>query len=328
MIRAMSDALPLVAIVAGPTASGKSAAALDLAAQCDGVVINADSMQVYRELRVLTARPSVADEARAPHRLYGVLPAAHACSAGRWLTLAAEAVTETLAAGRLPILVGGTGLYLRALMEGLAPVPPVPAAVRAEARALLDSLGGPGLHARLSAADPAMAAQLAPGDSQRLVRAWEVWTATGRSLADWQADPVVPPPLPPLRFRITVLLPERDAAYAAIDGRFAAMIAEGALDEVRALDALGLDPALPAMKAHGVPALRAHLAGVLPIDEAIRIGQRDTRRYAKRQRTWLRHQLLARPGPPLQVRNAMSIQMVNEQYSKRLCDDIRSFVLS
>ncbi len=326
MIRAMSEPRPRVAIVAGPTASGKSAAALALAEQAGGTVINADSMQVYRELRILTARPNDADLARAPHRLYGTLPAAEACSAGRWLDLAAAEVNESLAAGHLPILVGGTGLYLRALMEGLAPVPPVTDPVRAEARALFEKVGGTGLHERLLAVDPVMAARLAPGDSQRLIRAWEVWCATGRSLADWQAEPAQAPPLPPLWFRILVLLPGRDAAYAAIDGRFEQMIAAGALEEVRALDALGLDPALPAMKAHGVPALRAHLAGTMSLEEAVRIGQRDTRRYAKRQRTWLRHQLIDR-ADTLARRNAVSINLITAQYSDRLSDDIRTFIL-
>src|SRR4051812_3908656 len=224
-----------VLAIGGPTASGKSALALDAAEAFGGTVINADSMQVYADLAVLTARPGPEALARVPHRLYGVLPATEACSAARWRDMALDAIAEAAGQGRLPVVVGGTGLYLRALMEGLAEIPSVPAPVRADARARHARLGGPAFHAGLAARDPAMAARLAPGDTQRLIRAWEVLEATGRSLADWQAAPSAGPP-PGLRFATLVLDPPRDALYAACDGRFRAMVAAGALDEVARLD--------------------------------------------------------------------------------------------
>ena len=279
-----------VVVVAGPTASGKSALALTLAAAFDGVVINGDSMQVYDGLRVLTSRPDHADEARAPHRLYGVIPAAESCSAARWRALALAEIDAAHEVGRLPIVTGGTGLYIRALIEGLAPIPHIPEDIRARARALHGTLGGPGFHDTLAASDPEMAGRLAPGDSQRMIRAFEVMEATGRSLAEWQRLPPdgggLDQPLLTL-----VLKPPREALYAACDGRFLAMIEAGALDEVRALDALGLDSALPVMKALGVPELRSHLAGEMSLAAAIAAAQQATRNYAKRQMTWFRHQI-------------------------------------
>jgi tRNA dimethylallyltransferase len=284
-----------VVVIGGPTASGKSALALDIAEECGGTVINADSMQIYAELPVLTARPGPEDEARVPHRLYGVLPADERCSAARWRALALAEIASAHAAGRLPVVVGGTGLYLRALMQGLADIPPVPDAVRAEARALQVRLGSPGLHARLAERDPVTAARLEPGDTQRLIRAWEVLEATGRSITDWQRDPVEGPP-PDLRFVPVMVDPPRDRLYAVCNARFEAMIARGALDEVRALDARGFDPDLPAMKALGVPELRRHLRGELTLDEAVALAQQATRRYAKRQVTWFRHQFATLHG--------------------------------
>lgn len=277
-------------VIAGPTASRKSALALAVAAAFDGVVINGDSMQVYETLRILTSRPDAADEARSPHRLYGVIPAAEACSAARWRALAMAEIEAAHAAGRLPIVTGGTGLYIRALIEGLAPIPDIPDDIRARARALHGALGGPGFHHHLVGIDPEMAARLEPGDSQRMIRAAEVIEATGRSLAEWQR-------LPPsgggldLPVLTLVLTPPREALYAACDGRFLDMIEAGALDEVRALDALGLDPALPVMKALGVPELRRHLAGEQSLDDAVAAAQQATRNYAKRQITWFRHQI-------------------------------------
>ena len=291
----MADNLssPIV-VVAGPTASGKSALALDLAEAFDGVVINADSMQVYDGLRILTNRPDRADETRAPHRLFGVVPVTEICSAARWRHMALAEIAVARAGGALPIITGGSGLYIRALLEGLSPVPEIPAEVRAAARARHAEIGGPAFHDELAARDPAMAARLAPGDSQRLIRAWEVLEATGDSLADWQRQPptvgtndggVYSGPV-----LMLALMPPRDGLYATCDVRFLAMIEAGALDEAKALHARDLDPALPALKALGVPELRRHLSGACSLHEAIAAAQQATRRYAKRQLTWLRHQ--------------------------------------
>ncbi len=276
-------------IVAGPTASGKSALAIDLAEAFGGVVINADSMQVYRELRQLTARPSPADEARVPHRLYGVMSVAETCSAARWRDMAVAEIEAAWAGGRLPIVAGGTGLYLEALTRGLSPIPDIPEAVRREARDLFAALGNAAFHARLAERDPVMAARLDAGNSQRLMRAWEVLEATGRSLAAWQALPPVGALAAP---RLTLLLaPPRDLLYRRIDARFLAMIEAGALDEVAALDHVPLSGELPALKALGIPELRAHLRGGLGREQAVAAAQQATRNYAKRQLTWFRHRL-------------------------------------
>lgn len=286
----MTISPPLIT-VAGPTASGKSALALGLARAFDGVVINADSMQVYRELRVVTARPTAEEETLAPHRLYGVLPGAEVCSAGRWAEMAAAEVRTAWAAGKVPILCGGTGLYIHALTVGLSPIPAIPDAVRAAARADMAALGNAAFHARLAAADPVMGARLNVGDTQRTSRAWEVLRATGRSLADWQGDPPVRLIEPSV---FTVLLePPREVLYARCDARFAAMMEAGALDEVRALDALDLPPGAPVMKALGVPELRAYLHGDASLDGAVTKAQQTTRNFAKRQGTWFRGQLRA-----------------------------------
>jgi len=280
--------VPIKAIlIAGPTASGKSGAGLELAASFGGTIINADSMQVYRELRLLTARPSEADEARVPHRLYGTMSAAQAYSVGRWLGDVAGAMAEAHKEGRLPILVGGTGLYFKALTEGLAPVPDIPAEIRAHWRERSEQLGRNTLHAELAARDPAMAARLGPADPQRIVRALEVIDATGMSLAEWQGGDAAPLLAPGDALRL-VIAPEREPLYAAIDARFDRMIEQGALDEVRALLALKLDPGLPAMRAHGVCELAAYLSGAVTREEAVAKAKTESRRYAKRQMTWLR----------------------------------------
>ena len=279
-------------IVAGPTTSGKSALALALAGQRRGVVINADAMQVYRELRILTARPTPEEEARVPHALYGVRPAGEPGSVAWWRAAALAEMAKARDAGRLPILTGGTGLYLEALTEGLAAIPDPGADARAEARALLQEIGPAALHARLAAADPETAGRLRPSDSQRLARAWEVWRGTGRGLAAWQRDPGTPAPW---RFTVLLLDPPRAELRAAIATRFAAMLDAGALEEVRALLALGLDPALPAMRAHGVPELAAHLHGELTLEAAARRAELATGQYTKRQATWFRHHELADP---------------------------------
>ena len=255
MLRMLKDAMPPpepapLLIVAGPTASGKSALALALAEEFSGTIINADSMQVYRDLHVLTARPGPAEEARAPHRLYGVIDAAEPCSAGRWRGLALGEIEAARAAGRMPILAGGTGLYLHALVHGIAAVPAIPAEIRDAARALHAELGGAAFRARLAERDPDAAARLDPGDRQRLLRAYEVVAATGRTLGAWQraAAPAARPGI-----ACVILLPPRAQLYAACDARFGAMMAQGAEDEARALLARGLAADLPAMKAVGMP---------------------------------------------------------------------------
>jgi len=305
-------------IVAGPTASGKSGIALALAEQFAGTIINADSMQVYRELRILTARPDAAAEARAPHRLYGVLAAAEACSAARWRDMAIGAIEAAWAEDRLPILVGGTGLYLQALLHGLAPVPDVPAPVRERVRALHRRLGPAGFHQALAARDPVMAARLGPSDTQRLVRAFEVLEATGTSLAEWQARPAEGPAFSAATATI-LLEPPRAELYARCDQRFRRMLADGALDEVRALDDLGLDPALPAMKALGMLELRRHLAGAITLEAATAAAQQSTRRYAKRQVTWFRHRS---PGETI-LRAQFSESLLPENFAF-----IRQFLLT
>ncbi len=281
-----------VLIVAGPTASGKSALALAVAEEFDGVVINADSMQVYAELRVLTARPGAEDEARAPHRLYGVLPVTAICSAARWRDLALEAIAETHDAGMLPVLCGGTGLYLRALMQGLSPIPEIPDAIRKDIRDRLEKEGSSIQFERLRAVDPESAARLAPGDRQRVARALEVQAATGRPLSAWQTVPPEGPP-PGLRFKTIVLAPPRDVLYAACDERLLQMVRAGALEEVEALRQQAVDPSLPAMRALGMPVFLRHQAGELGLEEAIDEAQQATRRYAKRQTTWFKHQIVS-----------------------------------
>lgn len=277
-------------LIAGPTSSGKSALALALAARHRGTIVNADSMQVYRDLRIITARPSVEDEARAPHRLYGSIDAAENYSVGRWCADAKATLDAIWREGRLPILVGGTGLYFKALTQGLSAVPPTPPDIRAAVRARGDAEGSGALHAELGRRDPVMAGRLKPGDRMRIARALEVLQSTGRSLADWQNDgmPAMLDPDMALKFFLVV---ERAELYRRIDVRFDAMLAAGALDEVRRLAARGLDPMLPAMKAHGVPWLRRHLAGEITLTEAAEGGKSDTRRYTKRQVTWFRHQM-------------------------------------
>jgi tRNA dimethylallyltransferase len=277
-------------LIAGPTASGKSALALELARKTGGVVINTDSMQVYRDLRVLTARPSAAEEAEVPHRLYGHVDAAVNFSAGAWVADAAKVLGEVRAQRLLPIFIGGSGLYFKALTRGLSAVPPIPPEVRDAVRARLQRAGVEALHAELGRRDAAYAEKLKPRDRTRIARALEVIEATGRSLTDWHREGL-PPLLPPGTFRALFLSPQRDELYARIDARFETMLERGALDEVAQLAARNLDPLLPAMKAHGVPALIRHLNGEITRDEASEIGRADTRHYAKRQFTWFRHQL-------------------------------------
>lgn len=278
-------------LIAGPTASGKSALAIALAQRFGGVVINADSMQVYRDLAIITARPDAADLAAAPHRLYGTVDGAVNFSVARWLDAALAEIDAAAAEGLLPIVIGGTGLYFKALTQGLSDIPAVPDEVRRRLRAEAEGLSAPALHDRLHALDPETAARLRPNDPQRVLRALEVFVATGRPLAHWQADGRGPPPLPTASCRAVFLGVDRSALRRRIDERFTAMIAAGALAEVEALARRKLDPALPVMRAHGVPGLIAHLQGRLSLTEAIAKGQADTRAYAKRQETWFRHQM-------------------------------------
>jgi tRNA dimethylallyltransferase len=277
-------------LIAGPTASGKSALALALAERYGGIVINADSMQVYRDLRIITARPTAADEARASHRLYGHVDAAATYSVGHWIADVARVFDAAAARDQLAILVGGTGLYFKALTRGLAAVPPIPARVRATMRARLAAEGPAALHAELARRDPTGATALRPGDGVRIVRALEVIEATGRPLSQWHSDGMAALVEPARAVKI-FLAPERAALKHRIDARFDAMMAAGALEEVRALDARGLDPLQPVLKAHGVPWLRRVLAGEMPLEEAVAAAKRDTLRYTKRQFTWFRHQL-------------------------------------
>lgn len=277
-----------VFLLAGPTASGKTALALRLAEAVGGEVVNADAIQLYRDLSILSARPTPEDEARAPHHLFGIADAAGGWSVGRWLDAATGALEAIVGSGRPAIVVGGAGLYFHALTRGLADVPAVPGAVRAQAAAEYTDLGETRFRQRLGAVDPAAEGRIAPGDAQRLKRAWEVHAATGRALTDWQA--ATAPAFAAHAFRPIVLEPPRDALYARCDARFAAMVDAGALDEVAAIMARGLDPTLPAMKATGLRELASHLAGERTLDEAITLGRQETRRYAKRQLTWLRNQ--------------------------------------
>ncbi len=276
----------MVALIAGPTASGKSAVAMELAERTGGVVINADSAQVYADLRVLSARPSVADEARVPHRLFGYIDGAESCSAARWAADARTEIATAQAAGRLPVLVGGTGLYLRTLIDGIAPVPEIDPAIRAEVRAMPVAAA----HRALQAADPAAAMRLAPADTTRVARALEVVRSTGRTLAAWQdaksggiGDAV--------RLVATILLPDRDWLLARCDARLDAMFEEGALDEVARLLARDDIPlAAPIRRAIGVPEIAAMLSGTMTREEALAAAKIATRQYAKRQYTWFRNQ--------------------------------------
>jgi tRNA dimethylallyltransferase len=280
---------PKIILIAGPTASGKSALALALAEKLGGTIINADSMQVYRDLRIITARPTPEDEARVPHRLYGHVDAAENFSVGRWCTEVADVLAAQREAGAV-IVVGGTGLYFSALTRGLAAVPPIPAQIRNEVRARLASDGAEALHAELMRRDPIAAARLMPGDRARVTRALEVILATGRSIVQWH-EANMPARVDAALAAKVFLMPDRDALLRRVGARFDAMMAAGALDEVRALAARRLDPSLPAMKAHGVPWLIRHLNGEIALAEAVEGGKRDTRQYTKRQATWFRNQL-------------------------------------
>ncbi len=307
-----------VLIVAGPTASGKSALALDLAEAFDGVVINADSMQVYKELRVLSARPDEGEMARAPHRLYGVLSGREACSAGKWREMAMAEIADCHAKGKLPIITGGTGMYLNALTEGIAPIPDIPARIRDQVTNELEELGHAAFFAKLQSQDPETAANLDGSNTQRLIRAAEVFAHTGRGLASWHKEPVITPP-ENMKFKKLCYMPPRDILYDRCNRRFDLMIEQGAIDEVKALLALELPASAPVMKAVGVREIAAFLAGEIDLATAKEKSQRETRRYAKRQLTWFRHQMLAK-------------EIIDAQYSESLAvkmrHDVNQFLLT
>ncbi len=283
----MSDSSnrPRLAVIAGPTASGKSAFAIEHAISRNGVIINADASQLYADLDIISARPSATDLARAPHRLYGILDGADPATGARWAEMAKAEIERAWASGQLPILVGGTGMYLRLLLHGLAAIPDIDPAIRAAVRAMPVAEAA----RELSARDPVMHARLRPTDTTRIARALEVVKSTGRSLADWQAD--TPHGLAAhVTLDARVIMPDRALLYERCNARFDAMLEQGALDEAARLMDRHLDPMLPVMKAVGLTPLLAHLRGEISLDQARTRAQQDTRNYAKRQMTWFRNQ--------------------------------------
>lgn len=311
----------LVVVVAGPTASGKSAAATAIAREFNGVVINADSMQIYDGLPLLTARPTTAEMGEIPHRLYGVLAIGEVCSAARWRDMAIAEIEAARDAGLLPVLCGGSGLYIKALMEGLSPIPEIPGDIRRTVRTALETRGVSAMYEELTARDPVMADRLKPTDRQRISRALEVLEGTGRSLAEWQAKPPSGPPAG-LRFATIRLLPPRDEIYAACDARLRRMIELGVVTEVaeaceiyaqRRREGRGDGEESPIMKALGVPHFRAYNEGELDLETAIEKAQQSTRQYAKRQITWF-------------CNNFVSQLSINKKYSKKSNVKIFSFI--
>lgn len=280
---------PRIWLIAGPTASGKSALALRLARQIGGEIVNADALQLYADLTALSARPTPDEVAQAPHHLFGTVDGADGWSVGRWLRAATPVIEDINGRGKAAIVVGGTGLYFKALTEGLAEVPDIPRDIRAAVEARYDAEGEAAARGRLAAVDEAAERKIAPGDRLRLARALEVLEATGRPLSAWQAD--TRPVLATGRWRGLALEPPREGLYARCDARLTAMLEAGALAEVAALTTRGLDPRLPVMKAVGVREFAAHLAGEIGLDQALDDARRETRRYAKRQLTWLRNQM-------------------------------------
>ncbi len=276
-----------VVFIAGPTASGKSAAALTLAESLGGEIINADASAVYRDLRIITARPSVEEERRVPHHLFGCFDGQERCSAGRWARAATIRIEQIAAAGRLAFVVGGAGLYFRALEEGLSPIPETTVEIRAAARARLEAIGPDAFYDEVITRDPIME-KLHTSDTQRLLRAWEVFEATGQPLSLFQAEPRVPLIAKPVA-RV-VIEPPREALYSACDTRFDHMMEQGALEEARNLAARGLDPGLPVMKALGAAELIEHIKGQMTLEAAVDRAKQNTRRFAKRQLTWFRGQ--------------------------------------
>lgn len=331
---AMSMKERAVIVVAGPTASGKSALAVDLAREFaddfnGGVVINADSMQIYRDLPILTAQPDAAALTTAPHRLYGALALDDACTAARWAEMALKEIHQAQGAGKLPILVGGTGLYLKALAQGLSPIPETPAEQRAATQIAVDEIGSVELHRRLTEVDAEMASKLQPNDRQRVMRAWDVLQATGKSLAWWQKQPGTPPlgaAGEALRFRTHVVLPARDALYEACERRFDAMLAAGALDEVQAVVAKYPVAKWKAagFKALGFRELAALLAGETNLEAATLAAKQATRNYAKRQSTWFRYQV----PDAIFLSPDMVAMKFSQSYHASLRQNIRDFLLT
>lgn len=307
-----------VIVIAGPTASGKSAVAMDVAEEFNGVIINADSMQIYDGLRIVTARPSVEDEARVPHELYGVLGPEETCSAGRWEKICVDAVEKTWAEGKLPVVTGGTGLYIKTLVDGISHLPSIPDEIRDKIRARALEEGTEALYEELQAKDSEMAQRLKPLDRQRICRALEVLEATGKSLAVLQRE-IQPVPALQANFLTQVIMPPRPILYERCNQRFDLMLEQGALDEVSRFAALDLDVNLPAMKALGVPELLAHVRNEIRLDEARLSAQMQTRRFAKRQCTWFRNQM-------------QDVEIHHTQYSESLRDEIynkvRHFLLT
>ena len=290
--------MPVPILIHGPTASGKTALSVALAEALNGEVINTDSMQVYSDLHVLTARPTDDEMAGIPHHLFGHIDAATRYSTGKWLEDAGAVLRDIETRGKTPIFVGGTGLYFLSLIQGLSEIPPVPDEVRAEVRAMMAEEGADALHARLTEVDAASAARLNVGDRQRVTRAYEVWLATGRPFSSFQGDRQRPL-LADGEWLGVALTPPRNRLYARIDRRFETMLMEGAMDEARALVARQLDPQLPAMKAHGMPWLKAFIEGNMSAEQAAENAKRDTRRYAKRQFTWIARQFPFWPRIPV-----------------------------
>ena len=311
-----AERTPLV-VIAGPTASGKSALAIRIAETFGGTVINADAMQVYADLEVLTARPGPAELERAPHRLFGDLPLASPCSVGLWRNLACGAIAEAREANRVPIVCGGTGFYIHALLHGITNIPDIPATIRLAAAQRHARLGGRDFRRELARHDSVTAARLPDGDRQRLLRAWEVLAATGRTLADWQSDTAAQGS-GVAAFSI-VLMPERGMLYRACDRRFLAMLEAGAIEEARRIMAQDLDPALPGLKALGLRQLTAYLQKQSPLEAAIADAQRATRHYAKRQCTWFRNQMV----PDILQETPFSQSAEDELFPR-----IRQFLLS
>lgn len=307
----MDDLAPVV-IIAGPTASGKTELALKVAEMLNGEIINADSMQVYAELCIVTARPDAAELARAPHHLFGNLPASERCSAGRWLNLAKAALADIHARGRLPVVCGGTGLYLKALTDGLAAVPEVPDDMVQAITRHLDDVGGEAFRTELGAVDPGAAKRLPASDRQRLIRAAAVYAATGRTLSDWQREQSGEPGYA-ARYCTVLLMPPRDEMYAAIDRRFYTMMTKGAMDEIKAFAALGLAQDLPASRAVGVAELMRVLNGEWDLETAVSKAKTASRHLAKRQMTWFRRQ----------IRTDLCVE---EKYSERDSQKIFSFI--
>lgn len=287
-----TDLKQRVILIAGPTASGKSGFALRLAEEIGGSVINADSMQVYHELSIITARPTAEEMSRVPHRLYGHVASAEPYSVGRYLEDAARAIAQVRGEGRVPIVVGGTGLYFKGLLEGLSPLPAIDPEIRARLRARADEDGAAALYAELARRDAESAARLMPTDKQRVVRALEVLESTGRTLGDWQKLPGTPVVQEAEATRL-LLVADRAELMERINARFDAMLAAGVLDEVRAFATLGLSEELPAVRAHGVRPLMAHLRGQRSLETAAEGSKAETRQYAKRQLTWHRRNMIA-----------------------------------